>query len=808
MATKATRGRSSRSRSSSRSSGQLRLDEAPTPTRTLAEEVESAFLEYSMSVIVSRALPDVRDGLKPVHRRILWSMFQSGHRPDRPFVKCARVVGDVMGRYHPHGDAAIYDALVRMGQDFSLSNVLIDPPAAARYTEARLSELAMDLLDAIDEGTVDFEPNYDGTTSEPLVLPARFPNLLVNGTQGIAVGMATNIPPHNLAEVCNAALRLLAKPDATVSELMRHVKGPDFPTGGVILGDEGIKEAYRTGRGTLRLRAVTEVEDSKRGTAIVVTEVPYQTSVDAIAGKLAEAVEAGKIQGVRDIRNESGGGATRLVIELRPEANPAIVLANLYKHTPAQTTFPVNVVALVDGVPRTLSLVESLQHWIDHQEQVVTRRSQFRLQKAEDRLHIVEGLIAAIDKIDAIVKLIRRSANRGAARDGLTKAPFGFTEVQANYILDMPLGRITRLGEEELTDEAKQLRATIKRLKQILGSRTVLRDVITEELTAIRDRYPGKRVTRIEAGETGAIDTTELVADEDVIVTVTARGHVKATPARVKGKKVPAPGSKDALAAVVDTRSLASVLFFTDRGRAFRLPVHDLPIDKLTAPQTMFQFGDGEQVVAVLPTDWSDDFQHLVFVTEQGGVKRVPFAEYADVAVRRDGVVAIKLGAGDRVVSVYPGWDEYEALLVTAEGQAIRFLESEIRVVGRSAGTIRGIRLRAGDRVVGGCAVASEEAVVISTTNGHAKRVRVDDFPLQARGGAGVKALKREQKRGPVAAVATLAEEMTFLTSDGVLTVGNTAIRLAGREATGTEVDGFPGGEVIRLLPHPELPAD
>jgi DNA gyrase subunit A len=817
MATKAATTRSRRARPSAR--GQLRLDElAAVDRRTLAEEVESAFLEYSMSVIVSRALPDVRDGLKPVHRRILWSMFQAGHRPDRPFVKCARVVGDVMGRYHPHGDAAIYEALVRMGQDFSLSNVLVDkhgnfgspsdPPAAARYTEVRLSPLAMDLLDAIDEGTVDLEANYDGTAEEPAVLPARFPNLLVNGTQGIAVGMATNIPPHNLTEVCNAALRLLAKPDATLSELMRHVKGPDFPTGGLILGDEGIKDAYRTGRGTLRLRAVTEIEETRRGTAIVVTEVPYQTSVDAIAGRLAEAVEAGKIQGVRDIRNESGAGATRLVIELRPEANPQVVLANLYKHTPAQTTFPVNVVALVDGVPRTLPLVETLQHWIQHQEEVVTRRSRFRLQKAEDRLHIVEGLIAAIDKIDAIVKLIRRSANRGAAREALMKAPFGFTEVQANYILDMPLGRITRLGEEELAGEAKQLRTAIKRLKQILGNRTVLREVITEELTEIRDRFPGKRVTQIVAGETGAIDTTELVVDEDVIVTVTARGHVKATPARVKGKKVPAPGAKDALAAVANTRSLASVLFLTDRGRAFRIPVHDLPADRLTAPQTMFQFGDGEQVVAVMPSDWADDFEHLVFVTEQGGVKRVPFSEYVDVAVRRDGVVAIKLGAGDRVVSVYPGWDEYEALLVTAEGQAIRFPEAEIRVVGRAAGTIRGIRLRAGDRVVGGCAVASEEAVVLATTQGHAKRVRVDDFPLQARGGAGVKALKREQKRGPVAAVAALGEEMTFVTTDGVVTVANTSIRLAGREATGTEIDDFPGGAVIRVLPHPVLPPD
>jgi DNA gyrase subunit A len=639
------------------------------------------------------------------------------------------------------------------------------------------------------------------------VLPSRFPNLLVNGTQGIAVGMATNIPPHDLGEVAAAALKLIAKPDATTSDLMRTIKGPDFPTGGLILGDDGIKEAYRTGRGTLRLRAVADIEESKSGARIVVREVPYQTSVDAIAGKLAEAVEAGRVQGVRDIRNESGGGSTRLVVDLRPEANPQVVLANLYKHTPAQTTFPVNMVALVDGVPRTLTLAEMLRHWIDHQVDVVTRRSQHRLERADARLHIVVGLLRAISMIDAIVKKIRASANRQAAREALVRTPFEFTEVQADYILDLALGRLTRLGEDELTAEAKELRATIRRLKQILGDRRVLMSVITDELTEIRSRFAGKRRTAILGDESGDIDTTELVVDEETVVTVTARGHVKATPSRVKGKKVPAPGAKDALAAVVHTRSLASILFFTDRGRCFRAPVHDLPVDKLTPPQSMFQFGDGEQVVAVLPTDWADDHEHLVFVTAGGGVKRTPFAEYVDVAVRRDGVTALKLGSGDRVVSVYGGWD-CEALLVTAEGQAIRFPEEEIRVVGRSAGTIRGIRLRKGDSVVGGCAVATEEAVVVCTTKGHAKRVRVDDFPVQARGGSGLKALKREQKRGPVAAVAPIQAEVTFVTAEGAATVPNTVIRLAGREATGTAVDDLPAGDVLRVLPHPELPAE
>src|SRR5215475_3812649 len=465
------------------------------PTRTLAEEVEAAYLEYSMSVIVQRALPDVRDGLKPVQRRILWAMHDANLRPDRPFVKCARVVGDVMANYHPHGDSSIYEALVRMGQPFSLTGPLIDkhgnfgspsdPPAAARYTECRLSQLAMEMLAGIDEGTVDFEPNYDAATSEPIVVPARFPNLLVNGSQGIAVALATNIPPHNLAEVCNAALKLIDKPDATLSELMRIVKGPDFPTGGLIMGDDGIKDAFRTGRGTIRVRARHEIESGRRGSqAIVLTEVPFQSSVDSIAGKLAELVESGKIDGVRDIRNESGQGKTRLVIELRTDTNPQIVLNNLFKHTAAQSTFPVNFVALVDGVPRTCNLQEALQAWVDHEVVVVTRRSQYRLERAEERLHIVEGLVKALDMIDAVVKAIRAAKDRAAARDALMAKRFGFSEIQANHILDMPLGRLTQLGIEELNKEKKELEATIKELKRILAQRDVLMGVIRDELTA------------------------------------------------------------------------------------------------------------------------------------------------------------------------------------------------------------------------------------------------------------------------------------------------------------------------------------
>jgi DNA gyrase subunit A len=790
-------------------STQLTLEAADIVTRTLVDEVESAFLEYSMSVIVDRALPDVRDGLKPSQRRILWAMHDANLRPDRPFVKCARVVGDVMANYHPHGDTAIYDALVRMGQWFSLTGPLVDkhgnfgspsdPPAAARYTECRLSPLAMESLAGIDEGTVDFNTNYDASRTEPDVLPSRFPNLLVNGSQGIAVGMATNIPPHNLAEVCSAAIKLIDAPDTTLAQLARIVKGPDFPTGAIIMGDDGIKDAYRTGRGTVRIRARHEMEQSRRGTAIVLVEVPFQTSVDTIAGKLAELVENGKVDGVRDIRNESGQGKTRLVIELRADANPQIVLNNLFKHTTAQTTFSVNMVTLVDGVPRTINLAEMLQHWLDHQVVVVTRRSQFRLDKAAARLHIVEGLVKALDMIDAVVKAIRASADRAAARTALMGDRFGFSEIQANHILDMALGRLTQLGREELVSEQKELAATIKELKRILARRDVLFGVIREELVAIRDEHKAPRRTAIEADDTGTIDVVSLVEDEPYVVTVTARGYVRAISERGRTAKVVKPGERDAIAQVIDTTALAGLLFFTDRGRAYRATVHELPKERLTAAQNLFQFGDGEKLVAIVDARLHDEHPNVVFVTASGGVKRSSLAEFADASGRKDGIVAMKLATGDRIVSVFPGWDDYELLLVTANGQGIRFAEAEVRPVGRSAGAIRGIKLRAGDRVIGGCAVAHEEMVVIATVEGYAKRTPVDDFPVQARGGAGVKAAKVDRARGAIAAVAPAAEEVAFITADGAFVAASQSVRAAARDGGGSKVNAVTG-ELQRIV--------
>ncbi len=780
---------------------------APVVSRTLAEEVESSFLDYSMSVIVSRALPDARDGLKPVHRRILWAMHDAGLRPDRPFVKCARVVGDVMGRFHPHGDSAIYDALVRMGQDFSVPHPLVDkhgnfgspsdPAAAARYTECRLSPVAMELLASIDESTVDFQPNYDGGDEEPVVLPARYPNLLITGTQGIAVGLATNIPPHNLGEICNATLKLMKAPDTTLSELMKTVKGPDFPTGGLIMGGDGIRDALRTGRGTIRVRAVTEIEETKRGKAIVITQIPYQTSVDAIAGKLAEAVDAGKIDGVRDIRNESGQGQTRLVVELKHEVNVQVVLNNIFKHTPAQISFGINTVALVDGVPRTLNLQECLQHWIDHQVIVLTRRTRHRLDKAEARLHIIDGLVKALDMIDAIIATIRASKDRGVARAAMMTKPFDFSEIQANHILDLALGRLTQIGREELLSEQKELRSIVKELRKILDDRETLMALMREELTLVRDTYKRPRRTEIVGDDTGEISADELVDDEPLIVTVTARGYLQAKSARGRGGKSPDPGERDAITQIMPTSALGVFLFFTTHGRAYRSSGHDLPKQRLTAIPNLFQFVDGERVIGVIDAAVADEHEHVVFVTAQGSIKRTSLAEFVEASARKDGIAAMKLTDGDRVVAAYPSWDDFETFVVTRDGQGIRFAETEVRPVGRSAGGMRAIKLRGNDVVVGACAVAHEEIVVLASDTGYAKRVRADEFPIQTRGGVGVRVAKPETKRGALMGVVPAGSRLAFVSADTVTIVNSSEVKLQPREGAVPKVAAIPDGATV-----------
>src|SRR5215207_7977067 len=520
------------------------MSDTPTPPIDpiqpipLQEEMENSFLDYAMSVIMSRALPDVRDGLKPVHRRIIWDMELQGFRPDRPFVKCARVTGHTMGSFHPHGNSAIYDALVRMAQPFSLRHPLIDfhgnygspdfGPAASRYTECRLAPLAMRLLADIDEDTVDMIPNYDGSTEEPDVLPARFPNLLVNGSQGIAVGMATNIPPHNLGEIIDATVHLIDHPESTPEDLMRFVQGPDFPTGALIMGRQGILDAYNTGKGSIRLRAVCEIEEGsgRSGDQIVVTEMPYQTSISVTAARIAELVQTRAIEGISDVNDESARGKTRLVIKLKKDAPGLVILNNLYKHTPLQTNFAVNTVALVDGIPRTLNLVQALQAYVDHQVDVIRRRSEHRLKKAQERAHIVEGLLKAVDVIDAVIALIRGSEDRAAARVGLTSAPFEFSDVQAEHILDLRLGQLTRLARVDLETEMGTLRETIAGLEAILGDDSVLRTVIKDELNEISERFATARRSKITF-DPGDMNIEDLIDDEELVVTLSAKGYIK-----------------------------------------------------------------------------------------------------------------------------------------------------------------------------------------------------------------------------------------------------------------------------------------
>src|SRR5271154_2235807 len=707
-------------------------------------EMERSFLEYSMSVIVSRALPDVRDGLKPVHRRILYSMFDQGLRPDRPFAKCAKVVGEVMGTYHPHGDSAIYDALVRMVQDFSMRHPLIsghgnfggtgpdEGAAAMRYTECRLAPLALEMLDSIDEETVDFEANYDNSTQQPVVLPSRFPNLLVNGSQGIAVGMATKIPPHNLGEVIDATLHLLANPDATPDDLMAFVKGPDFPTGAQILGRQGILDAYRSGRGSIKMRAVAEIEETAKDIRIVVTEFPYEVSVESIEEKVYDLVKNGDVDGISALQNDSAGRKARLVVKLKRDANANVVLNKLYKNTSLQTTFAVNMLALVDGVPRTLTLERTLAHYIDHQIEVVTRRTQFRLRKAEARAHIVEGLLKAIDMLDLVIAAIRGSDDRGAARIALMAAPFEFSEEQANHILDMTLGRLTRLGRSELEEEMAKLRETIAELQSILANEIKLRGVIAQELTALRDKYADERVTQI-VNDPGELGVEDLIQDEEIVLTMTRAGYVKSVAADafrtqgrggrgVQGAKL---RDEDFVDQIIHTTTLSHLLLFSNRGRVFRLRGHEIPMKDRTAKGTavvnLLNLLPNESIQAIVTTEDFPIDKFLVFATKDGTVKKTAFSEYDKS--RREGWIAINLRDGDEVVRVVPTSGDDDLMLVTYRGMAIRFNEAEVREMGRDATGVRGIKLKADDRAISLDVVRESADLFVVTDTGFGKRV-------------------------------------------------------------------------------------
>jgi DNA gyrase subunit A len=784
-------------------------------------EMERSFLEYSMSVIVSRALPDVRDGLKPVHRRILYSMFDQGLRPDRPFAKCAKVVGEVMGTYHPHGDSAIYDALVRMVQDFSMRHPLVsghgnfggtgpdEGAAAMRYTECRLAPLALELLDSIDEETVDFEANYDNSTQQPTVMPARFPNLLVNGSQGIAVGMATKIPPHNLGEVIDATLHLLANPEANSDDLMAFVKGPDFPTGARILGRQGILDAYRSGRGSIKMRAVAEIEETNRDVRIVVTEFPYEVSVESIEEKIYDLVKNGDIDGISAVQNDSAGRKARLVVKLKRDANANVVLNKLYKNTSLQTTFAVNLLALVDGVPRTLNLAQALTHYIAHQVEVLTRRTQFRLRKAEARAHIVEGLLKAIDMLDLVIAAIRGSDDRGAARVALMAAPFEFSEEQANHILDMTLGRLTRLGRSELEDEMAKLRETIAELQSILASDVKLRGVIASEMTAIRDKYANDRLTQI-VNDPGELGMEDLINDEDIVITMTQAGYVKSVAAdafRVQGRGGRGvQGAKlrdeDFVQQIVHTTTHAYLLLFSNRGRVFRLRGHEIPMKERTAKGTaivnLLNLQPNELIQAIVTTDDFPKDKFLVFATANGTVKKTAFSEYDKS--RREGWIAINLREGDEVVRVVATSGDEDLMVVTYRGMAIRFQEAEVREVGRDSMGVRGIKLRGDDKAISLDVVREDADLFVVTDTGFGKRVKVERFNRQGRGGQGVRAIKLTAARGfLVAAFMTRLDDEVMLASTGGVLIRTPVREVSsqGRDATGVRVMNLDEGHSV-----------
>jgi len=790
----------------------------------IQEEMERSFLEYSMSVIVSRALPDVRDGLKPVHRRILYSMYDQNLRPDRPHAKCAKVVGDVMGTYHPHGDSAIYEALARMVQDFSLRHPLIDGhgnfggtgpdegPAAMRYTESRLAPLALELMAGIDEDTVDFVANYDGTQEEPTVLPSRFPNLLVNGSQGIAVGMATNIPPHNLGEVIDATIHLLEHTEATSDELLQFVKGPDFPTGAFILGRQGILDAARTGKGSIKMRAVAEVEEHRGATRIVVTDLPYQTSVEVIEKKIADLVKSGELDGISRTQNDSAAQKSRLVIELKRDANANVVLNNLYKHTPMQTSFGVNTVALVDGVPRTLNLAQALGYYVDHQIDVVTRRSEYRLNKARERAHIVEGLLKAIDMLDQVIATIRASDDRAAARTALMAEPFSFSEVQANHILDMTLGRLTRLGRSELQEEMAKLRETIAELEAILADPAKLRAVIAEELGEIKKKYANERRTVIthDPGEMGVED---LIEDEEIVVTMTRAGYIKSVSADAfrtqgrggRGVQGARLKEEDLVAHVVHTTALSFLLLFSNRGRVYRLRAHEVPQKERTARGTaavnLLPLAPDETIQAIVATRDFESGGYLMFATKGGQVKKTAFTEYDKS--RREGFIAIALRDGDELVRVVPTSGTDDVVMVSRNGQGIRFSEEDVRPMGRDAAGVRGMKLRAGDEVVSLDVVRPDNDILIVTDAGYGKRTKTDHFGRQGRGGQGVRAIKLTAVRGSVvsAFMAGLDDEILLVSTGGVtIRTAEREMNAQGRDATGVRRMSLDEGHTVAAV--------
>ncbi len=776
----------------------------------LEEEMQRSYLEYAMSVIVSRALPDARDGLKPVHRRILYSMLESGLTPQNPHRKCARVVGDVMGRYHPHGDAAVYDTLVRMAQDFSYRYELVDGhgnfgsvdgdnAAAMRYTEARLAPVAIELLDDIRRDTVDFTDNYDGSMQEPVALPGRFPNLLVNGASGIAVGMATNIPPHNLGEVIDAIGAVIENPDIGLLELMESLPGPDFPTGGIVMGREGIAQAYDTGRGIIQVRARAHVEQVKSGKSrIVVTELPYQVNKARLAEKIAELVKSKTITGISDLRDESDRSGMRLVVELKRDADPEVVLNQLYKNTQMQNSFGIIMLALVDGVPRTLPLKELIKKHIEHRQDVVTRRTRFDLRKAEERAHILEGLLVAIDNLDETIELIRSSKTVDEARERLIKR-FELSEEQAQAILDMRLQRLTGLERQKVKDELNELRQKIKELKSILADPRKVLDIIKKELGELRQRFADERRTEI-AGPVEDISIEDLIAEEEMVITITHSGYAKRVPVTTfrkqkrGGRGVTGMDLKegDFVEHLFITTTHHYILFFSNKGKVYRLKAYELPtgsrVSKGKAMVNLLPLEPKEKIVEVIATkDFEDGY--LVTATKNGLVKKTPFKSYD--SARRDGIIALRLFPGDEMIRARLTDGNQELLLISEKGQAIKFHERDCRPMGRVTAGVKGINLAKGDRVLTMEVLGDGTDVFVITSNGFGKRTSSALYPLHKRGGKGVRTIKLTEVKGTLAGARVVRDnqELFVVSQEGIIIrVPVNGIPRTGRATQGVKV--------------------
>jgi DNA gyrase subunit A len=797
--------------------------------RELEQEMRSSFLDYAMSVIVARALPDVRDGLKPVHRRVLYAMHEAGLQPNRARLKCARVVGDVMGSYHPHGDQAIYDTLVRLAQPFSMRYPLVDgqgnfgnidgyPAAAMRYTECRLTRLATEMLRDIDADTVDFAPNYDESRREPQVLPARLPNLLLNGSAGIAVGMATNIPPHNLGEVVDALVTMIDEPTIDVDRLTRHVKGPDFPTGAIVLGRDGIREAYRSGRGRIVMRARTHIEELRGGrTAIVVSELPYGVKKggdEGVIKKIADLVNEKVIPEIHDVKDLSDKSGMRIQIELKRDAIPQVVQNKIFKHTSLQTTFGYNAVALVDGVPRTLPLRDLLQHYLDFQREVVTRRSKFELRKAEARAHVLQGYLTALDNLDAVISLIRASADPDAARTGLMET-FDLSEIQAQAILDLRLQRLTGLERKRIEDEFADLQERIAELRTILGDEVKIDALIREELLEIKQVY-GKgddRRTEIVAAE-GELELEDLIAEEDMVIAITRSGYVKRLPVttyreqRRGGIGVMGMDLKDE--DYIEHLFVASthdyLLFFTSVGKVYRLKVHELPLgtrqSKGRAIVNLLPFAQTEQVKAVIATRDFKEAEYLVLATRNGMIKKSRFEEY-NTPLRADGIIAIKLRDEDALVDVLHSSGGEDIILISRKGQAIRFREDQVRPMGRSTSGVKGMGLRKGDEVIAAGIADDELDMLVVTDQGFGKRTRMADYPIKGRGGLGVKTVQLTEARGQLAgALAVRDGYQVMLISNGgtVIRLPVEEIKRLGRSTQGVIVMRLRGDEQVSSI--------